>query len=158
MPVRLPLSSFSTLILAYVSFRISMMPRAVEHIERLMNILQTFPFSLTNPTLIWGLSCMSITFFEPKMTFKNFLTFVLSLSHSSATKHAKRNLGSVILMNCSPFWIASNNGFFDLTSIMLFSKSFQRTCKYTKIRLGHPKKKSNFACKSNINRLLDEDS
>ena len=99
-----------------------------------MNILQTFPFSLTNPTLIWGLSCMSITFFEPKITFRNFLTFDLSFSHSSATKHAKRNLGSVILMNCSPFWIASNKGFFDLTSIMIFLLLIQCTwtCKYTK--------------------------
>jgi hypothetical protein len=54
-----------------------MMPRAAEHIERLMNSHRTFPFSLTNPTLIWGLSCMSITFFEPKMTFRNFLTFFI---------------------------------------------------------------------------------
>ena len=119
MPVRLPLSSFSTLILAYVSFRISMMPRAMEHIVRLMNSHRTFPFSLTIPILIWGLSCMSITFFEPKMTFRNFLTFDLSLSHSSATKQAKRNLGSVTLMFCSPFWMASSNGFFDLTSVMI---------------------------------------
>ena len=127
----------------------SMMPRAVEHIERLINILQTFPFSLAIPTLIWGLSCMSTTFFEPKMTFRNFLTFDLSLSHSSATKHASRNLGSVTLMFCSPFWMASSNGFFDLTSVMVLLLWFNvgDTANIQNSYHIISMKMSNFACK-----------
>ena len=112
-------------------------PRAL-HYEN-ADILQTFPFSLTIPILIGGLSCMSITFFEPKMTFRNFLTFDLSLSHSSATKQAKRNLGSVTLMFCSPFWMASSNGFFDLTSVMILINRVGHANKQKLIRTSEKK-------------------
>ena len=50
------------------------------------------------------------TIIKIMMRFRTFIKWAMKEQH----------LGSVTLMFCSPFWMASCNGFFDLTSVMVF--------------------------------------
>jgi hypothetical protein len=49
------------------------------------------------------------TIIKIMMRFRTFIMWAMKEQH----------LGSVTLMFCSPFWMASSNGFFDLTSVMV---------------------------------------